>query len=96
MKLPAWRTAQLERKGPRPNRHTHDTAWVLMQLRNGATLYSGREKQKRWWMLNDGNLIHGTTAKRVIADPHVVSGGDSLFESVLAQTFRYIENDHEI
>jgi hypothetical protein len=91
VKLPSWREAQLARTAVRSNRHTRDTAWVLMQLRNGAILYSGREKQKRWWMLNDGNLIHGTTAKRVIADPHVVGGGDSLFEGVIGQTFRHRE-----
>jgi hypothetical protein len=91
MKLPAWRTAQLERKGPRPNRHTHDTAWVLMQLRNGATLYSGRVRDGRWWMLSDGTILPGNTAKRVIADPRVVSGGDALFPDVLAQTFRFVE-----
>jgi hypothetical protein len=52
-------------------------------------LYSGRKGDARWWMLSDGRNITDQTARAVIADPRVVSGGDSLFPGVLAQTFRF-------
>jgi hypothetical protein len=92
MKLPAWRTAQLERKGPRPDRCPRNAAWVITQLQGGAVLYSGRKGDQRWWMLSDGRNITGQTAKTVIANSCVVDGGDTLFPGVLAQTFRYIED----
>jgi hypothetical protein len=93
MKLPAWREAQIARElGPRPKRPPRNVAWVLAQLQGGAVLYSGRVNQKRWWALDDGRLVNSNIARTVIADPRVVSGGDSLFEGVLAQTFRSIEN----
>ena len=92
MKLPAWREAQIARDiGPRPKRPPRNIAWVLAQLQGGAVLYSGRVNQHRWWALDDGRLVNSNTARGVIADPRVVSGGDTLFPGVLAQTFRYIE-----
>jgi hypothetical protein len=94
MKLPAWRTAQLERKGPRTN-HRANAASVLAKLQEGAVLYSGRVRDGRWWMVSDGTRITRNTAKAVISDPRVVGCGDSLFEGVLAQTFRYIKPEGE-
>jgi hypothetical protein len=93
MKLPSWREAEIARTGPHPTRLVCDAAWVLTQLQNGAVLYSGRigTGRSRWWMLDDGRSIHGTTARKVIADPRVVDCGDSLFAGVRGQTFRYTE-----
>jgi hypothetical protein len=97
MKLPSWREAQIARDiGPRPKRPPRNVAWVITQLQGGAVLYSGRVNQGRWWMLNDGSSISGNTARAVIANPRVVDGGDTLFTGVLAQTYRYIEDGHEI
>jgi hypothetical protein len=90
MKLPAWRTAQLERKGSRPDRHPRNAAWVITQLQSGAILYSGRKGDGRWWMLSDGTTLTGNTAKAVIANPRVMDSGDALFPGVRGQTFRII------
>jgi hypothetical protein len=92
MKLPAWREAQIARDiGPRPNRRPRNVAWVLAQLQGGAVLHSGRVGDNRWWMLSDGTVLTGNTAKAVISDPRVVGCGDALFTGVLAQTFRFLE-----
>jgi hypothetical protein len=91
MKLPSWRVAQLERKGPRPNRRPGNAASVLAKLQEGAVLYSGRVGDGRWWMLSDGTTLTGNTAKAVIANPRVMDSGDALFPGVRGQTFRFVE-----
>ena len=89
MKLPAWRTAQLERTGSHPARRPGTAASVLAKLQEGAVLYSGRVRDGRWWMLSDGTSLTGNTAKAVISDPRVVDCGDALFPGVRGQTFRF-------
>jgi hypothetical protein len=91
MKLPSWRVAQLERKGPPPKRRrTCNAASALTKLQDGMVLHSGRVNDGRWWMLSDGTSLTGSTAKAVTSNPRVVDCGDSLFPGeVRGQTFRY-------
>jgi hypothetical protein len=94
MKLPSWRTAQLERKGPRPNRRTCNAASALAKLQDGMVLHSGRVNDSRTWWVSDGTVITGNTAKAVISDPRVVDCGDVLFTDagIAAQTYRWVES----
>jgi hypothetical protein len=89
MKLPTWRVDQLA--GKRRPRRSNNAAVVLAKLQDGAALYSGRIRDGRWWALDDGTVLAASTAKVVISNPNVVDCGDSLFEGVRGQVFRFVE-----
>jgi hypothetical protein len=55
------------------------------------TFRNGGRKSQPEWMLSDGQRISSEVARLVINDHRVVSVGDSLFQGMTGQTYRYVE-----
>jgi hypothetical protein len=86
---------ELQRRHRRLNRRVQSATFVISCMRAGATLHltfrNGGRKSQPEWMLSDGQRISSEVARLVINDHRVVSVGDSLFQGMTGQTYRYVE-----
>ena len=62
---------------------------VLNEMRAGAALHMQHTKQGPVWTLSNGRPVPDSIAKLVVTSASVVGVGDSLFEDVASQTWRW-------
>jgi hypothetical protein len=83
--------ASLRAKNRRLDRRLIGANRAAAVMRSGAALHLTHRPGGAQWTLSTGETVSDAVARVLIAQPNIVSVGDTLFAGVLGQTWRFCE-----
>src|SRR5262245_1361150 len=86
-----WRRANRERRRREQN-HASAKAVLTAMREQGQALHRGHERSGERWWLSNGRRVLPEVAELVVNHANVVGCGDTLFENLCPQTFRYADS----